>query len=208
MKIIKKDFHFHTYTITATIFQKEEPTNKAAFIFPGRGYTAQAPLLFYSRNLCINKNYDCIQINYHDALSVMNEEEFVRSVQEIVKSILDERNYNDLLIISKSIGSIAHAQILKANLSHSLRSIWLTPLIKMENVFTSLKESSSPSIALIGDEDPHYSVDKWTELGKHNKTLVQKVYFGCDHSIEKPKFPIESIDILKQVILDIDSFIR
>jgi hypothetical protein len=56
---------FNSAPVPNTFFQQEEGTEHCAIIFPGLGYTAHMPLLFYSRELMLELKADVLAVEYN-----------------------------------------------------------------------------------------------------------------------------------------------
>lgn len=190
------------------VFKHEEHSDKLAIILPGAGYTTQAPLLHYSNGVFFNKGFDVLQVNYsypQDVLSSLSEEEFTADVLSAIEKSASDADYSQYTFIAKSIGTIALTYLLQKPSFHSANAVWLTPLLKREDVYNSLLINENNSICIIGDKDPHFITDR-VEAIKNNKNLRTIVINDANHSLEEQQDSLKSIEILKEVIIELNEF--
>ena len=137
--------------------------SKIAVIFPGMGYTADKPLLHYSRRLAAENGYDIRVIKFSgfpkkiagDRKSM--EESFAIALKQSEEMLADTdlTAYEDILFIGKSIGTIAAAKIASESPAKDrIRLILYTPL---EDTFAF---SFGEAIAFTGSGDPWVGAEK------------------------------------------------
>lgn len=192
--------------IPFAITKQDNPSDSLAIILPGVGYTAQAPLLHYSRGVFLKKGFDVLQVNYRypkEVFSALTDKEFTSDVLSAIDAAAKEHRYTKLTIIAKSIGTIALAHLLDEPGYQNADVIWLTPLLKNSDVYSVLLENSNRGLCIIGDRDPHYDPKKMEEISRNNYLSVSVVE-GANHSLEYEDNLIGSIDILKQVITKVN----
>lgn len=183
--------------------------SKLVVIFPGVGYTTDKPLLYFSRKLAGEAGFaECISVKYESAnkenirgnLKAMQEtfEMFYVQVKEQLADV-DWNKYDDVLFISKSIGTIiATTYAYKEKLTR-VRHILYTPL-----TFT-YECPVRDAIAFIGTKDA------WSEysdvVSKSNEQGIPiEIYENCNHSLETDD-AMENLDILKDVMDKTKEFI-
>ncbi|QOR67750.1 alpha/beta hydrolase [Cytobacillus suaedae] len=200
--------------ISYTMVNRKEESSTLAIILPGMGYNVHKPLLHFATNLFIKNKYDVLHINYNyltsEVYKGLSNEEKVECIQQEVKkvidSVLNERQYNDYLLVAKSIGTIPISNELQTrNEFKDAKAIWLTPLLHNDSLFGRMKECQQPSLYVIGDKDPCYLNDRFDELDSkdHNHCVLIK---GADHSLEDQEV-LPSIANLKVVFEAIETFI-
>ncbi|MFN7252407.1 MAG: alpha/beta hydrolase [Anaerobacillus sp.] len=190
------------------IIEQKEPSNKLAIILPGAGYTTQAPLLHFTTGLLYKKGFDVLHVNYtynSKELSALSEEDFTNDVQLVIDTVLKNKPYEICYFVAKSIGTIGLSHLLKNPMFKDAKAVWLTPLLQRDDVFNAMNNTNNRGLCIIGDKDRCFIIDRFEELNKNTK-LTLKVIQGGNHSLELGDEPIESIDILKKVILDINEF--
>jgi hypothetical protein len=192
--------------------KQEEASNKLAIILPGLGYTSQAPLLHYSCGIFLHKGFNVLQVNYQyfrEEYKEFSKEELDEAVRKdanaVINEILKESSYEDFYLIGKSIGTISLSSEIKQERFKHAKVIWLTPLIKRVDIKQSMLTSTQKGLCFIGDQDPIYNEDAFNQLHK-NTNLTLRLIHGADHSLEYPEKPVESIDVLKNVIEEMAKF--
>lgn len=180
---------------------------KLAVIFPGIGYTADKPLLYYSGRLAERSGYKLIKINFHDFPEVVPEnrssmlsalELATRQSEEALDGVLFS-SYEDVIFISKSIGTVAAAAYAK---KHELKAryIYFTPLAQ---TFSFAEEGNG--IIFHGTADPWAEHDTIRNLIDSSK-IQARIYEGADHSLETGDIQ-RDIELLNKIIGDVDEYI-
>lgn len=156
---------------------------KIAVIFPGAGYHADKPLLYYSRELVAANGYE-IKVPYGNFLTdIKNNAEKKRESFDTAytqaETMLKEirwKEYDDILFISKSIGTVVSAAYAK---EHHLaaRNIFFTPIAEAFQFVTR------PGIVFHGTADPWAETEVIREkCGKLGLPLF--ITEGANHSME------------------------
>ncbi|WP_369404843.1 alpha/beta family hydrolase [Piscibacillus salipiscarius] len=174
---------------------------------PGAGYTSQAPLLYYSTGLFVSKGFDVLHVNYsysENQLKQIGAEGLGQDVKRVINQVV--QFYDEVMVCSKSLGTLALSQIVddyKPQLC-----IWLTPLLQRDDVFHCLKISEFAGLVVIGDQDPCYIKERYSEL-EHNPNLNMTLVSGANHSLElQDKHPTESINILKKYLAQLEGILN
>ena len=160
--------------------------SKIAVYFPGIGYHCDKPLLYYSRNIARELGYQNDRnISYtYNAGNIRGNEEKMKEAFEALFSQteaeladMDWSEYDDILFISKSIGTIiATSYAAKYGLKHA-RQVLYTPLAQ------TFLSAPSNAIGFIGTADPWSDTNEIIRLSKANH-IPLSVYEGCNHSLE------------------------
>ena len=136
---------------------------KLAVIFPGIGYTADKPLLYYARRVASESGYEILTIAYSGFPKKiigdrkMMEESFRIALEQSEECLreVDLPAYEDVLFIGKSIGTIAAAKIAADSpAKEKIRLILYTPL---QDTFSF---PFGKAIAFTGTDDPWVGKEK------------------------------------------------
>ncbi|CAK7036007.1 MAG: hypothetical protein BACD_00113 [Bacteroides rodentium] len=109
---------------------------KLAVIFPGVGYHADKPLLYYSGKIAKEREYEVIKLVFRDLPDRIFESEEKRAeafgiamkqAEEALKDV-DFDSFREVLFISKSIGT-GIAAAYQAKCGMKARNIYYTPLL-------------------------------------------------------------------------------
>ncbi|WP_232311286.1 alpha/beta hydrolase [Robertmurraya korlensis] len=138
-------------------------------------------------------------------MSALSEEDITRDVQLAIDNGIKNKKYNNYYLVAKSIGTIALSYLLNNKMLKDAKVVWLTPLLQSNDVFKSMVNSDNKGLCIIGDKDSCFIVERFEEL-KNNQNLILKLVDGGNHSLELDGEPVESIEILKSVISDINEF--
>lgn len=160
--------------------------SKIAVYFPGIGYHCDKPLLYYSRNIARELGYQNDRnVSYaYNAGNIRGNDEKMNEAYEALflqaEAGLAEvswSEYDDVLFISKSIGTIIAASYAKKYELKCARHILYTPLAQ------TYLFAPDHGIAFIGTADPWSDTDEIIRLSSANH-IPLSVYDGCNHSLE------------------------
>lgn len=198
----------NTKRIPYRLIEQEQDTNSLLIVLPGAGYTTQAPVLYYTTSLFNAKGFDVLHINYscsQQEIVTLKEEEFAKDVQGVINIALEKREYSNLYIVAKSIGTVALSYLLNNRVFNDAKVVWLTPLLQRDAVYHAMLNNDHQGLCIIGNEDQCYIEERYEEL-KKNENLHLMLVEGGNHSLELKREPIKSIEILKSIISEIDEF--
>ena len=163
---------------------------KLAIIFPGVGYTCVKPLLYYTAQLAGEYGYEEIRLDYgtdiHNfrgrtmedliPVAVTAKERILAQMKEI-----DSTKYEDILMISKSIGTVIACKI-QEELEwdkKTVRHFWMTPI---PLTLPYLEDFSGLFVA--GTGDPYISKELVEKAAFEYPDKTGKIFPGCNHSLE------------------------
>lgn len=198
--------------INYSLVLNQDQTRKLAIFLPGIGYTAKSPLFHYTERLLAEQEYDILRINYdytnplYDEYTMGEIDEAVKhDVKQVIDQVLKGSLYEKFFLVAKSLGTIALANELERKKFKGAKTVWLTPLIKHEDVFQAMQQHPNPALSFIGDKDHYYDRGRMEEL-QANKELDSHVLKDVNHGMDFIGDPLKSIDVLKDVITDIHAF--
>ena len=160
-------------------------SKKIAVLFPGIGYTCDKPLLYYAGKIAMKAGYELMPVRYGNFPSGVKgnrekmEQSFYMALQqseEILQDV-DWASYDDVLFISKSVGTIVAASYMQQHKVKG-RSISFTPLAD------TFRFAAGDGIMFHGTADP------WAEDTEAIKAACEKagqpLYLteGANHSLE------------------------
>ncbi len=185
--------------------------SRLAVIFPGIGYTADKPLLHYSRRLAERFGYEVKTVRYDGfPKKVKGDAEKMRRACELAleqagefMNGTDYSAFEDVLFIGKSIGTVAAADIAaRSGAGDLIRFILYTPL---EETFSY---PLGEAISFTGSADPWTGSDKSRIAELCAKSEIPCfVIEGANHSLETAD-PQQDIAALQLVMQRTESFIR
>ena len=175
--------------------------SKIAVYFPGVGYHCDKPLLYYSRNIACElgyKNYRNVSYTYN-AGNIRGNEKKMKDAYEALFSQAEAElrdiiwsEYDDILFISKSIGTIIATSYAEKYSLKSTRHILYTPLSQ------TYLFAPDHAIGFIGTADPWSDTDEIIRLSNANHIPIV-VYEGCNHSLECTN-TLKNIETLKDIM--------
>ena len=181
---------------------------KTAVIFPGIGYHADKPLLYYAAKLAVSLGYEVIKIEYpFCSVNLLEaDEEQLRSFTEgcVEKAAVELKeklaDADDILFISKSIGT-AVAAASAGMLGCEVRHILFTPL---KDTFAFVKPGSGTAF--------NGTNDSWADW-KLVKELCEKAdiplttFKDANHSLETGDVAAD-LAAIQRVMTDVKQYIN
>ena len=183
---------------------------KLAVIFPGIGYHADKPLLYYSRMIARRAGYEIVEVPYKNfPPKIRGDIEKMKQALEVglnqAEAMLDHirfYEYNHIVFISKSIGTaIASAYAVK----HGLRAdhLWYTPLAETFQALDD-RQSQGHIIAFHGSADPWADTAGLEKLCR-NAGIPLYLTEGGNHSLETGD-AIMDLKTLMKVMIQTEEF--
>ena len=184
---------------------------KLLVVFPGVGYHCDKPLLYYGRKLAAEQGYEeCRSLSYAAPVDKIrgNREKMEKTFESLYAQTVEQlqdvdwNEYDDILFISKSIGTIIATAYAKENKIKNVRQVLYTPL---EDTFKVMDpEFGSDAVAFIGTADPWSHVPKVIEMaGEHGVPI--HVYENVNHSLEGSD-TIANLEIMRDVMAKTKEF--
>ncbi|MDE7254205.1 MAG: alpha/beta hydrolase [Acetatifactor sp.] len=183
--------------------------SKIAIYFPGIGYHCDKPLLYYSRSIASKLGYENSRnVSYtYNAGNIRGNEEKMKEAYEALFSQTEAEladiiwsEYDDVLFISKSIGTIIATSYVKKYRLNGVKHILYTPLAQ------TFLFAPSNAIGFIGTADPWSNIDEITRLSAENHVPLT-TYDDCNHSLECGD-TLKNIEILKDIMQQTRDFIE
>lgn len=175
-------------------------------LLPGLGYTNQMPIMFYVHEMAMARNWDILMVNY-DYRGVPREElgaRFLPDIVPIIESALAARNYGNVVLAGKSIGTRVMSSLLNHGFDRATALIWLTPLLVNEDVLRAIV-GNTPGIAVFGDAD--FAVEGVDLAPLEMAGIPQIVVPHGDHSLDTPGDIPGSIRALADVMQQLDAWL-
>jgi len=194
-------------------YRQKGQTSRLGVLFPGMRYTCDMPLLHTTTDLLLQHGADVLQLHTDytgpEFQSASRREQFERlaaDAQAGVRVGRKQRNYTDLLLAGKSIGTLAMAYLLAKGREDQAAAIWLTPLLHQPDLVETARKHPGPSLFLASTSDQTYdplAMRSIQEAGIAKALILE----GANHSLEIPGDALHSSELLKQVTQAIDQFL-
>jgi hypothetical protein len=198
------------------ILLEHEGKNKLAVLFPGLGYTLDAPIFYYTRQLLKYLDYTVLGVDYRykshpdfEALSPLEKHKwFEYDMLQVSKALEKETSkYPELCFMGKSLGTVFLLNYVQQHeLAKNTALIWITPSIVTENIFQYLETSTYRSLLIVAGKDPHCD-PAFINRVKQNATISSHLIENCGHSFEEPGHLEQSIVNMKEVMVRIETFL-
>jgi hypothetical protein len=191
-----------------TFFTQDSETDHLAVVFPGLGYTAHMPVLYYPRRLLLERGADALVVEYdyrgREDFRMPRDPErdrwFFDDVGAAWGAGLGQRPYTEVTLVGKSLGTLAMGYLLMEDawLSRA-RCVWLTPLLRNGRLRAQMRRASGDSLFVIGTADSHYDPAYLEEvrLASGGESMVIQ---GANHSLEIDGDTVGSIRAVEQTV--------
>lgn len=177
-----------------------------AVLFPGLHYTCDMPLLHYTTRLLLERGADVLKLhtdyNRPDFEAAAPLERAQRIGADALAGLLagqSQRPYNRLVLVGKSIGTLAMGFLLAGGAASQAATIWLTPLLHQPLLVQAACLCRGPALFAVGEADSTYDTQALDRIQQATggKAIVLP---GANHSLEVPGDPQRSIHHLGVVM--------
>ena len=186
-----------------TGLSEDMPGNKRngiAVIFPGLGYHADKPLLYFAGKLAAEYGCTVRRISYRNLpCGLMGDSEKQRAAVELAVKQCSEQladvewsDYEDILFISKSIGTVI-GSVYAQRKGLQARSVLYTPL---EITF---QYAGGDAVVFHGRNDPWAPDTAAIEAGCRKAGFPLHTYDGANHSLETGHV-LKDLEYLQEVM--------
>jgi hypothetical protein len=204
---------YHEEPVPHTFFRQQGGSQHMALIFAGQANTCQHPTLYYSTRELLHRGADALLVDYglRPTFSSLSTEERLSCVQAdaiaAYGALFAEYLYQQVTLVGKSLGTLTMSYLLAALAPvPQVRAIWLTPLLKRQEVQAALKQSQPRSLFIVGTADSHYDAAVLAEL-EHITRGTTLAIPAADHLLEVPEGTIASLRVMEQIMGAITTFL-
>ena len=187
----------------------EQPSGSAvlAVVFPGFGYNADLPVLYYPALQLFSSGADVARLEkrYNEVHGFMDQPDgeqdrwLAADAGAVLSASLGRRKYQRVILVGKSLGTISAALCLQNRPDlPRVSCAWLTPVLSHPLVWRELAEGAVPGIVAIGTRDHFFDPHKINQL-KTRPNLSCLVFPEADHSLEKDGDVTASIQYIQEL---------
>lgn len=200
----------HPGSSVRVVVEGEPKREPLALIFPGLRYSPARPLLHYTRKLLRFRGWAVVEAWYAydtpDFLEAGEAERFERVAADAGRVWDWARQQGSVrMLIGKSIGTLAIAALLRSGApAGGAAKVWLTPLLRQDDVLDTIRQDAAPGLVVAGSADPATPpelVERLERPGLH--TLVLK---GAGHGLEVED-PLRTLDLMRDYLEALDAFL-
>ncbi|WP_243368935.1 alpha/beta hydrolase [Microvirga solisilvae] len=193
--------------ISGTLIRQDRPSRRLAILFPGLTYRNSMPVLYYPRQLLLERGYEVLTVDYsYDQIpdfADLPEDEKVTWIGDDARAVMDVVSllggYEHFTLVGKSLGTAAMAALAPDEPSlASADLVWLTPGFKTHGVLDGMARCPQRSIIVLGTADPHYEAE-YVEAARARGAEVALLP-GLDHGLETPGDVIGSVEAMAEVM--------
>lgn len=193
--------------------RQNKPADTLAILFPGLRYTCDMPLLYYPSRLFAQRAADVLLVNtdytqpeYQSASQSEQADWLTSDAQTALRTGKAQGNYKRLILVGKSIGTLALAHLISTPLGEGAITIWLTPLLRQQSLVSAALLFKGPALYVAGTGDPIFASGPMQRIQDATGAEVLIVE-GADHSMEIPGDPFQSIQVMERILRGISAFL-
>ena len=169
--------------------------DRVAVVLPGALYLPFAPLLWFAREVALARGWSVLEVwdEYRD-----RSEDPWRWVFDRAEAALRYAGDAGRALVTKSISSRAVTMAVEMGLP----GVWLTPLLRDEEIATGFEQLSAPALLVGGTADESWDGELARRAGHEVLELE-----GANHALQIEGDPLASIDALRRVVERMDAFV-
>lgn len=198
-----------------TLWEHAGKTSRLAVIFPGVGYHADLPVLYYPAMQLFAAGMDVLRLEFRYSdipgfFQLPDDEIYARlnaDGRAAIKTGLSGKQYERLILAGKSLGTMTAAALLEQEpvLPVSL-CLWLTPILGDRRIRRQLETNPLPGLVAIGTADHYYDPAVLSRLQARSNLRILE-FPGADHSLEVEGDAIRSVENIRDLLGGIESLI-
>lgn len=171
------------------LVRQQARSTTLAVLLPGRRYTCDMPLFYYAEHLLLDRGWDVLRVQYDyrqlDRSTSPDEqtERLAGDSRAAVDAGLKQGEYQRIVLIGKSLGTIAIVHLRPTLTVTDVWWVWLTPLLKRPDVLECVTACAKRSLIVIGSRDAHYEPATIDRLTAGNQCMAM-VIDGGEHSLD------------------------
>jgi predicted alpha/beta-hydrolase family hydrolase len=173
-------------------FRQHEPAAELAIVFPGLRYTCDMPLLYYTTRLLVKRGADVLQLHtdynrpdFESASPIARAQWIGSDALAGLQAGQSQRSYERLVLVGKSIGTLAMGFLLAGGTAPLAATIWLTPLLHQPLLVQAACLCTGPALFAVGEADSTYDANAIHQIQQATRAQVV-VLEGANHSLEVP----------------------
>ena len=204
---------YQARSIANVLIQQPQVTSTLAVIFPGVNYSCDMPLLYYTARLLGQRNSDVLNLHteysqpeYRSLPAAQRAEWISTDATAGVEAALAHREYQKLILIGKSIGTLSLATLIGQEIGAGAITVWLTPLLRHPFMVEAALRFQGPALFISGTGDDLFEADNLNRIQQASRA-ESIIIDGANHSLEIPGKMEDSLQVLKQVMVGIGSFL-
>lgn len=178
---------------------------KLAVMFPGVGYTCMKPLLYYTASAAEDRGYEIMRLDYGQDIHTfcgrtpLELEPVTRlALRRVLQQLngFDFQEYEDILFISKSIGTVIACEVEKElKLEGHVRHFLMTPI---PATVPYLKHVNG--VFFSGTADPYISENMVRSVARQYSAKAGGIFEKCNHSLERKGDTLGNLKNMRQII--------
>jgi len=175
-------------------WEKKNPGNWLSIILPGLNYNNDMPLLFFPRELLHWRDVDVLNLNPRtgskEYQAASEEGQFAWLKADVTAGInagMAQKEYQGLILVGKSIGSLAIATIgTTSEKTIQTAWVWITPLLRWDVVRNTALSVTGLQAFLCGSADSTFNHERMDEILEKRPLASAYIADKANHSLEVP----------------------
>jgi predicted alpha/beta-hydrolase family hydrolase len=200
--------------VPTSFLRQPQESSHLAVLLPGYRHTVDRPDLHYAQRILLAAGADVLRVEYQywrpkfESMSSAERDTcLAQDAKAAVEVGMDQRAYERLTLVGKSLGTVAMCHLLADVRFQSADCIWETPLLTEGRLCDRITQVRPRSLFIVGTADECFdrSVLTELELATGGRSVVIE---GADHSLEVPESIPQSLVALGRIAAAIEEFVR
>ena len=197
-----------------TFIMQDRPTDHLALVFPGQGYRATMPVLYYPSRALLNRGADVLWVEYDyraqagfgAASMAERQRRLAEDALAATRAGLAQRDYGRVTLVGKSLGTLAMGIVISSLELPIAEAIWLTPLVRQSGLRQQIAQAAPRSLFIIGTADPHYDQASLQEVVTATGGQAM-IIPGANHSLEIDGDVLASLEAMRRLVAAVEAFL-
>jgi hypothetical protein len=181
-----------------TSFEPPAEAIGTAVLVPGRGYSPQAPLLFFT-GFALLQHHWRVEHHWWDPPAYESDEQTLAWVRAEVEGALPTSGR--ALVVGKSLGTWAAPLAAE----RALPAVWLTPILEVPALVEAIRANPAPQLLIGGSADQFW--DSAVAAGLSSGTCTVVEIADVDHVMMLPGDAVRGVEAHVEVVQAVDTWL-
>ncbi len=197
-----------------TFYAQEKTPARLGILLPGYRFSADRAELYYAGRLLLDHRADLLRLEttyYLSDYPRLSDREQDKWLSEdalaACETVFSQRGYSRIVLIGKSLGTIAMGHLLGDSRFAQATCIWFTPVLTDERLVKRIEQLKPRSLFIIGTADHYYKPEVLQGLVAVTRGCLTLID-GMNHGLEVPGGVPKALELLNRITDDVRQFLE
>jgi hypothetical protein len=187
--------------VLATEWEPDGEPVGTAYLVPGRGYPAVAPLLYFAQYALLQHGWSVRHL-WWDPPPYEDDEQTAAWVREQVQAAMPTPGGEGrVLVVAKSLGTFAAPLVAE----RGYEAVWLTPLLELPLLVDAMEANPARQLLVGGVADFAWDVDVAARLAEQGCDVLELP--DADHGMMAPGDVVRGAELHVEVVRGLDAWL-